>query len=262
MKNQLKIRGLIMATVMAFSLGFTHLDAQKLGEAAPDFEVDLLGGGSFKLSDQEGKVVFLFFFGNACSSCKSVGPTLESSIFQEFKGDEDFVALGLDTWDSSSGENSVSGFKNSTGITFPLAIKAGAVAAAYETAYDHLVVIDRDGNLVHKGTDGASNDVNNAISAIDASLMAAGLFSKSSGESGVRVWPVPAGDVVHFKSEETLGHINIYSAAGKLVLVDQEESLQGVFSHTLDVQTLRKGVYFYTIQRKDGIVSGKFLIQR
>lgn len=262
MKNQLKIRGLIVAAAMMVSMGTTQLNAQTVGEAAPDFEVNLLEGGTFKLSEKKGKVVFLFFFGNNCPSCKAVGPTVESSIYQEYKDNEDFVALGLDTWDSSSGVNSVTGFKNSTGITFPLALKGGSVESAYKTSYDHLAVIDRDGNLVHKGTDGASNDVNNAINAINTSLMAAGIFNKHSGESGVRVWPVPASDVVHFESEEALGQINVYDAAGKLVLVEQEESRQGLLNHTLAVHSLRKGIYFYTIQKSDAVVSGKLLIQR
>ncbi len=250
-----------MLIAMIISMGMTHASAQTVGEAGPDFEVSLLDGGTFKLSDQKGKVVFLFFFGNTCPSCKAVGPTVESSIYQAFKDDENFVALGLDTWDSSSGVNSVTGFKNSTGITFPLAIKAGSVAADYSTSYDHLAVIDSDGNLVHKGTDGASNDVNNAISVINESLMTAGIFGKPSAESGVRVWPVPARDVIHFESEEALGQIRIYDAVGKLALVEQEELQQGALSHSIAVSTLRKGIYFYTIEKADGIVSGKLLIQ-
>lgn len=262
MKNQLNIRGLIMAMAMVISLGMTPLNAQNVGEAAPDFEVDLLEGGTFKLSEQKGKVVFLFFFGNTCPSCKAVGPTLESSIFQVYKENENFVALGMDTWDSSSSEYSVNGFKSSTGITFPLAIKAGTVAESYKTSYDHLAVIDSDGNLAHKGTDGASNDVNNVIGAIEASLMTAGILNRTSEVSGVRVWPVPANDVVHFESEEKLGQINVYNAAGKLVMLELEKSQQGVLNHTLAVHKLSKGIYFYTIQKSDGIVSGKLLIQR
>lgn len=262
MKNKSSIRGLIMLLGMVVSMGTTHADAQTVGEAAPDFEVDLLGGGTFKLSDHQGKVVFMFFFGNTCPSCKAVGPTVESSIYQAYKDNSDFVALGLDTWDSSSGVNSVTGFKNSTGITFPLALKAGSVAADYVTSYDHLVVIDRDGVLAHKGSNGAANDVNNAISAIDESLMTAGIFGRPAVESGVRIYPVPANDVIHFESEEAMGQIKIYNAAGKLVLVENNGSRQGVLSHALTVSSLSFGLYYYTVQKEDGPASGKLLIQR
>lgn len=262
MKKQSRIRGLSMLLGLLVSLGMTRANAQTVGEAAPDFEVDLLGGGTFKLSDQEGKVVFLFFFGNTCPSCIAVGPTLESSIYQAYKENSDFVALGLDTWDSSSGVNSVTGFRNSTGITFPLALKAGSVAADYVTSYDHLVVIDRDGVLAHKGSNGAANDVNNAINAIDVSLMAAGIFSRPAVEPGVRIYPIPANDVIHFESEEAMGQIRIYNAAGKLVLVENNGSRQGVLSHALNVSSLSLGLYYYRVQKADGPASGKLLIQR
>lgn len=262
MKKQSRIRGFIMLLGMMVSLAMSNAYAQTVGEAAPDFEVDLLGGGTFKLADQKGKVVFLFFFGNTCPSCKAVGPTVESSIYQAYKDNSDFVALGLDTWDSSSGVNSVTGFKNSTGITFPLALKAGSVAADYVTSYDHLAVIDRDGVLAHKGSNGAANDVNNAIKAIDESLMAAGIFSRPALESGLKIYPVPANDLIHFESEEAMGQISIYDAAGKLVLVENHESRQGVFTHAFSVGSLDLGLYYYQVQKSDGPVSGKLIIQR
>jgi len=261
MKYQWRFRGLALLLGLVISVGITHVEAQKVGEKAPDFEVKLLNGETFKLSDNIGNVVFMFFFGNTCASCKAVGPTVESSVYQEFKN-EDFVALGLDTWDSSSGVNSVSGFKNSTGITFPLALKAGSVAASYETSYDQLVVIDRDGILVQKGTDGAAADLNNAVMAIDESLMAAGIFGSPAAESGLKIYPLPANDVIHFESGEALGLIRIYDTSGKLVLVENNDSPRGVLSHAFNVSKLSQGLYYYMVQKSDGPASGKLLIQR
>jgi peroxiredoxin len=262
MKNQLKIRGGIMIAALVVSMGMTLSYGQAVGEVGPDFEVNTLGGGTFKLSDHRGKVVFVFLFGNTCPSCKAIGPAVEASIYQKFKNDPGFVAIGLDTWDSSSGESSVAGFKNSTGITFPLAIKAGSVASAYGTTYDRFMVIDGDGVLVHKGTVGASNDVNNTISAIEQSLMVSGLSGLSAAEAGVRVYPLPAGNEVHFESNEPISQIRIYDAAGKLVLDESGLSGAGVLTRTLTVSTLKKGLYFYSLQRADGFVSGKLIIQR
>jgi peroxiredoxin len=262
MKNQLKIRGCIFLAALVVSVGMTPSYGQTVGEVGPDFQVNLLGGGTFKLSDNKGKVVFVFLFGNTCPSCKAVGPTVESSIYQKFKGDPDFVAIGLDTWDSSSGDNSVTGFKNSTGISFPLAIKAGSVASAYGTTYDRFMVIDKDGVLAHKSTVGAANDVNNTISVIEQSLIVAGLSGLSAAEAGVRVYPVPADSEVHFESNEPISQIRIYDAAGKLVLDESGFSGAGVLDRTLPVSTLKKGLYFYSLQRADGFVSGKLIIQR
>ncbi|MCP4314144.1 MAG: redoxin domain-containing protein [Bacteroidetes bacterium] len=246
--------------ILVISMGMVQVSGQDVGAAAPDFEVNLLGSDTFKLSDQQEKVVFLFFFGNTCSSCKAVGPKVESSIYQAFKDKDGFVALGLDIWDSSSNESSVTGFGKSAGITFPLALKAGDVAYDYGTTWDRLLVIDRDGILVHKGGVAASNDLNNAIEAIEASLMTTGLSLETPGGAGVRVYPIPAIDVVHFESREAVSRIRIYDAAGKLVLDDADGLISGKSS--LPVGELKRGLYFYSLQTEKGVVSGKLLIQR
>lgn len=262
MKNQRKNNGWIVLAALVILLGTGNSFAQNVGEAGPDFQVNTLGGGSFKLSDQQGKVVFVFLFGNNCPPCKAVGPTVESSIYQVYMSDPNFVAIGLDTWDSSSGESSVSGFQSSTGISFPLAIKAGSVASAYSTTYDRFMVIDSDGILVHKGTVGAVNDINNAKAAIEESLMVAGVSRLSASDAGVKVYPVPASDEVHFASEKSINQVRIYDGAGRLVLNESDLSFYGGGSLSLSVSTLKKGLYFYQLQRADDLVSGKFLVQR
>jgi len=146
------------------------LPGQDVGNPGPDFTVSLQGGGTYNLADQAGKVVFVYLFGNTCPFCIGSGPSIESTIYQAFKGNSDFTAIGLDTWNSSSNESSVSSFRNKTGITFPLAIKAGSVASDYETTYDRIMVIDKHGKLFHKGIVAAGNDINNAVTAITQSL--------------------------------------------------------------------------------------------
>jgi peroxiredoxin len=162
-----RITLLAIGLAMAFSI---TLQGQVEGNDAPDFEVNLLDGGTFNLSDQSGKVVLIFLFGNTCPPCLAAGPNIESSLNQVFTDDPNFTAVGLDTWDGSSNTASVTGFRSRTGITFPLAIKAGHVAATYSTTYDRLMVIDHNGVLVHKGIINAANDINNAKAAIAASL--------------------------------------------------------------------------------------------
>lgn len=257
-----KINSWLILSAFVIFMGKATAYGQKVGEPGPDFEVNTLGGGAFKLSEQRGKVVFVFLFGNTCPSCKAIGPTVETSIHQEFNDNPDFVAIGLDTWDSSSGESSVTGFRNSTGITFPLAIKAGSVAKAYGTTYDRFMVIDRDGVLAHKGAVGAKNDVNTTKAVIEQSLMAATSTNRSAAEAGVRLFPMPASDELHIQSSEAISGVRIYDALGKLVLVENDLPGQGLFKRSLNVSTLERGLYFYRLQRKDGLVTGKLLIQR
>jgi len=239
-----------------------NMYGQQEGNAAPDFEVNLEGGGTFKLSDQQGKVVFVFLFGNTCPSCKAVGPDVESSIYQKYKNDSSFTAIGLDTWDGSSNETTVSGFRNSTGITFPLAIKAGSVAADYATTYDRLMVIDQDGILVHKGKIVAANDINNAVEAIDLSLTVTGLVTVS-GSPQLSVYPNPVADILHINAEgESISGIVLYDVTGKKVF---DKLFTGQFEDSgleLSLQHLEQGLYFYTIRTEGTQVTGKLLIQR
>ncbi len=135
------------------------------GDAAPDFSLEGLDGSTVKLSDYENKVVVLFFFGNTCPSCRAVGPDIESKLNKDFSGNADYVILGLDQWDGNSA--SVQSFKDNTGISFPLLLKASSVAADYGTTYDRLVVIDKSGKVVHKGTSAATNDIGTVKSKVD-----------------------------------------------------------------------------------------------
>jgi len=103
--------------VLLFAVS-VQINAQDVGDPAPNFQIGLLGGETFNLADHEGKVVMVFFFGNTCPSCRAVGSIIESAIYQEYMDDSgSLVAVGIDTWNSSSNESSVAGFKNTTGIT-------------------------------------------------------------------------------------------------------------------------------------------------
>ena len=243
-----------------FLLGWSGLNAQDVGNAAPDFEVDLQGGGTFKLSNYEGKVVFVFLFGNGCPSCKAIGADVETMIHQVYLDTSQFVAIGLDTWDASSNESSVSGFRSNTGITFPLAIKAGSVAADYGTTYDRFMVIDRAGTLVHKGVVLASNDINNAKEAISQSLAVTSVGSPVE-KSDLKVYPNPASRFIYLESgEEEIESFHLYNIAGKQIL-DISDVYQGNSSLTIPVDEINPGLYFYQYRGSKSKISGKLVIQ-
>jgi peroxiredoxin len=262
MKNLFVKNKLMVTAAILFSMGVSSLPAQTVGEPAGDFEVNLLGGGTFKLSDQLGNVVFVYMFGNTCGPCKAIAPTVEASIYQEFIGHEEFTAVGLDVWDHSSDNASVSNFKSATGVTFPLALTAGTVATAYGMAHDRVMVIDRSGILVHKGQIPVSNDLNNAKEAINQSLTATGLRETGSGISALKVFPVPANDLVHFEARTNISGIRLFDATGQLVLEEFYGTGISSGTRTISVETFDQGVYFYTLQTLETRISGKILIQR
>jgi cytochrome oxidase Cu insertion factor (SCO1/SenC/PrrC family) len=75
-----------------FLLNFVgNIDAQSVGDQAPDFTLSTVNGTSFTLSNQQGKVVFIFIFGYACPHCLANGNNTQTGIYQKYKNNEDFV---------------------------------------------------------------------------------------------------------------------------------------------------------------------------
>lgn len=134
-------------------------DPGTMGEAAPDFSYTSLEGVEYTLSELSGKVVFIFFFGANCPHCINNGPRTETQIYQPFQNNPDFVALGLDTWNTSA--SAVESFKNVTGITYPLLLNAKEALIDYygsASEYDRAVVVDGDGNIAYMGTNQVTED--------------------------------------------------------------------------------------------------------
>jgi peroxiredoxin len=257
------MKNLLTIAVALLIAGTVQLSGQKEGDPAPDFAVDLQGGGNFELATHEGKVVFVFFFGNTCPSCLAVGASIESSIYQLYKEDtSNFIAIGLDVWDNSSNEASVSGFRNKTGISFPLGLKAGDVAATYTNTYDRLMVIDKQGILVHKGVVVAKNDIDNAVEAINQSLTVTG-FDAELDRKPLTLYPNPVSDVLHIKpGVESISGIELFDVTGKQVLNTVLPLQTEKSSIDISVRHLETGIYIYSVRTEGSSYSGKLLIQR
>ena len=256
MKQILKLTGVLLLAVSV------QISAQKVGEQAPNFQIGLLGGESFDLADHEGKVVMVFFFGNTCPSCRTVGSIVESQIYQEYMDDAgNLVAVGIDTWNSSSNESSVTGFKNRTGITFPLGIKGGDVAASYQSTYDRLMVIDRAGILVHKGLVAASNDVNNTIAAIQDALTVTGVEDQISDR--VNVYPNPAKDVLNVSAGTNLvSGFTLFDLGGRKLMESTSFDGRSLSEYQVDLHEFESGVYLYKIETEKESVTGRVIIQK
>lgn len=138
------------------------------GNKAPDFELKSLTGSTVKLADFKNKVVVLFFFGNACPSCKAAAPNVQSMLQGTFGSNPSFMLLGLDQWDGNAA--AVESFMKSTGVTFPLLLMASPTAKSYSTTYDRLVVIDKSGNIMFDGKQGAGSDLAAAKAKIEMLL--------------------------------------------------------------------------------------------
>lgn len=137
-------------------------------KTAPSFSLESLDDGTIALSDYKDKVVVLFFFGNNCPSCKSSASEVEDSIHQHYSSNDTVFVLGLDQWDGNS--SSVQSFKNTTGVTFPLLLKASGVASNYKTTYDRLIVVDKNTKIRFTGSQAAKNQINSVVNLVDKLL--------------------------------------------------------------------------------------------
>jgi peroxiredoxin len=100
---------------------FLNRPIQWQGRYAPDFEIELMNGEKFRLSDHVGKqVIILNFFSTWCGPCKDEMP--EFNAFYAKHKDDPFILIGI-----NAGENSdtVRAFMKEFGIGFPLGIDNG-----------------------------------------------------------------------------------------------------------------------------------------
>lgn len=264
MKKQLIFIGL--PTLLLFL--FTTVNAQKVGEKAPDFSYSDLEGNIHSLSAYAGKVVFIFAFGNSCPYCKDVGNETETKVQQVFGQRNDFQALGLDTWDNTSSAATVGSFKARTGITYPLLLKAGSFEALYSTSYDRVLVIDQAGVLRHKSNLNTANDLGNAVVVIENLFLVAGLYGTDEGlVKGLgHVYPNPAQDQagIRFTMEaEERVNIRIFNPLGQEVkrIVDGLFPA-GEYSREFSTADLSPGVYILRMESSGNYFTRKMQVSR
>ena len=92
-----------------------------IGQQRIDIEGVSLDGQPAKLSDYSGKPVMLNFWATWCPPCRVEMPWMEQ-VYQEFK-DQGFVILAVDAGERVAPDYvqaTVSGFIQSTGLTFPI----------------------------------------------------------------------------------------------------------------------------------------------
>ncbi len=98
------------------------------GEPAPDFSVELIGGGTFQLSEHlatDGRPVVLNFWASWCAPCRAEMPDFDQ-IASDKPG---LLVLGIAVQDSDSNARA---FADEIGVSYPLGIdSAETIAAQY-----------------------------------------------------------------------------------------------------------------------------------
>ena len=150
-----KLRYLLMSLVAFVSVTalsgcikeerFTHENTTivGVGDLAPDFEVELLNGGSLKLSQFKGDVLMLIFFSAGCPDCHAEFAELQKLLSQ---ADPSFHILAISREDS---EPEVRDFVEQYGLKFDVGLdRDKSIYGLYATRYvPRCFLIGRDGKV-------------------------------------------------------------------------------------------------------------------
>jgi len=121
----------------------------RVGDIAPEMELELTDGQKVKLSDLRGKVVMLQFTASWCGVCRKEMPFIESDIWQKHKANPNFALYGIDRDEPLE---TVKAFAEKTGVTYPLALDPGAdhfaKYADRKAGITRNVLIDKAGKIV------------------------------------------------------------------------------------------------------------------
>ncbi|HEY8449209.1 MAG TPA: TlpA disulfide reductase family protein [Bacillota bacterium] len=166
MNRWLGVTLIILVLLLAFGAGFRpsggtrsaadpgdrvdEADAQavnprpEVGYPAPDFALPALGGGTIRLSDYRGNVVFLNFWATWCPPCLAEMPEIAKLKAQNIP---DLVIIGLDLVQTEPSTQAVADFMQAYGYDWPVALDVhGDATLAYQAVQiPSSFFIDADG---------------------------------------------------------------------------------------------------------------------
>ena len=125
------------------------------GRLAPDFELTLLDGSTFRLGDRIGRhVIILNFFATWCGPCRAEMPELER--YQKAHKDDGVILIGIDAEEKHT---IVEQFINELNLTFPVGIDgSGDLLKLYGVnGFPTTIVIGADGRVKLYETGAISN---------------------------------------------------------------------------------------------------------
>ena len=130
---------------LAVNDNIVELDAD--GEAAPDFSLNLMGGGSIGSQELRGRVVMLDFWASWCPPCREEAPVL-AQVYAEYR-ERGVEFVGVNLWDNA-GDADI--FVQQQGHEYPNGVDdGGKIAISYGVrGIPEKFFIDREGSIVRK----------------------------------------------------------------------------------------------------------------
>lgn len=121
----------------------------KVGQKAPDFELETLSGETIKLSDLQGKKVFLNFWATWCPPCKKEMPEMQK-FYEQHSDEVEILAVNVTGQEQSL--KAVRAFMEDYNFTYPIGLdKELTVTNKYMViAYPTTFFIGTDGVIQQK----------------------------------------------------------------------------------------------------------------
>jgi peroxiredoxin len=121
----------------------------KVGDMAPDVEIQHKNGTITNLSALRGKIVMLQFTASWCNVCISEMPYIESDIWQKYKNMDDFVLFGIAYKENY---DKIQTLVVKTKITYPIVPDISGENfhkyAGKNTGVTRNVIVDRTGKII------------------------------------------------------------------------------------------------------------------
>lgn len=114
------------------------------GQAAPDFELPLLAGGTFKLSEQKGKVVVIDFWATWCGPCVRALPEMKK-LAEAYAENPEVVVVGFST-DEEKNRDQVEKLVAKNKLAYPIGLGPAEAKTAFKVSgIPCIVVVGQDG---------------------------------------------------------------------------------------------------------------------
>lgn len=164
-------KSLVIMLLLAVSLGFGMINAQGEGQEPgttvevdglyTDFTLPALDGEEYTLSDYEGKVIVLTFWGWTCVSCKEEEmPALQSEVYEVYSEDQVQVfAVSIDPDPDDNRIQQMNDYVEEKGLEYPIlynGLRTGVDYRVFTTPI--LYFIDHEGIVVYKHGPDTFND--------------------------------------------------------------------------------------------------------
>ena len=139
------------------------------GREAPNFELPLLDGGTFRMEEQRGKVVVIDFWATWCGPCVRALPDMKK-LQDAYADNPDVVLVGFST-DKEKDIDAVRKLVEKHGLAYAVGLGAEAAKEAYKVeGIPCVVVVDRNGIVQGRKVGYAPTMVRDLRAAVDSLL--------------------------------------------------------------------------------------------